>query len=111
MLRSILISLLVSINLTADAQPAPKAQVNVAWELYKGCIVGTLSSSRPDRKAAVTKFVVDLDEYCLQWTVIWYSTQKDPIKLWPLDKHIRLNALREAAIVEIHKELSITALK
>lgn len=106
---SLTIGLCLSLS-SCDAQPIPqvplKAPVNVAMGVYQGCIEGTLMSSRPDHKTEIKKFVDSLDNYCLEWTVIWYSTQALPIKEWDKEKLQRFNIRRNTLLEAVGAVLS-----
>lgn len=95
------------LSCNAQSSQVLKAPVNVALQLYQGCIEGTLQSTRPDHKPEIKKFVDSLDEYCLEWTVIWYSTQAVPIKEWDKDKlqrfSIRRNSMLEAVGIVLNR--------
>ncbi len=107
-MRRTSIALLVSMFISgSEAQQTPTPPVNVAWGLYRGCILGTLNSSRPSTNAEIDKFVVDLDDYCLQWTVIWYSTQRDPIARWAPEKHLYFNERRLGMMAALRKQLLV----
>lgn len=79
---------------SCEAQSKLKAPVNVAFGLYAGCINGTIVSTQPETRKEVKDFVFALDKYCVQWTVIWYSTQEDDIGRWPADRAARFEKLR-----------------
>ena len=53
----------------------------------------------------MNKFIKDLDHYCLQWTVIWYSTQQDDITKWPEDRGVRFDKLRVKVLQNLYTSL------
>lgn len=106
----ILAPLLLCLAATAcDAQN--KAPVNVAFELYRGCIRGTLDVGHyPETVEEVPGYVDSLDKLCMDWTVAWYpamATNRDARRPLTDDELHRLDARRENMLADITKDLLI----
>ena len=71
-----LTTLVFALLCTACEAQSVRAPVNVATELYKGCLNATLQRDtleiEPSRPA-IFEFVEQLDDNCLGWTIIWFK--------------------------------------
>jgi len=64
--------LLVLATTACTAQQAP---VNIAVELYKGCLIGfTQAYGIPQTKQAIINQATELDANCTEWAYIWTPT-------------------------------------
>jgi hypothetical protein len=102
--------LLLSMILTAssDAQQV-RAPVNVAFNLYTGCIRGEYMGARIEpTKSAIKAFVEGVDHECLAWTIIWYKPMMGDIQDisdWDMDKINRFESLRKSTLVDMTTEI------
>jgi len=76
--------LVVAAAMPVSSQPA----VNVAFDIYKGCMEGNFMAARivPTRPA-INEYLKQVDENCLLWTLIWYKpiVEDGPnIPDWPI---------------------------
>jgi hypothetical protein len=105
--------LLLALFLTGSDAAAPP--VNVPFELYVGCIKGTLIGVKvPTTVAEVRPFVDELDKQCIEWTVVWYraTTGKDIEKLEgaELDEFVSLEYAVIQSLVRQFNELATKSL-
>lgn len=79
-----------------DAQV--RAPVNVAHELYTGCMYGTSLSIKPGTEVELRKYIQALDKQCLVWMATWYQPVMGinavPIGQWSNSQYNRLNSRR-----------------
>lgn len=72
----------------------------------------SIAFSWPRPKNEIDKFVVGLDEYCLQWTAIWYSAiQSDAIDSWTPDNQVRFESRRVVMIAILKRDLLLVTPK
>ncbi len=92
-----------------DAQN--KAPVNVAFDIYKGCIRGTLQAvDYPETEGDIPEFIESLDTLCINWTIAWYPAMAESeLKRQPLtDAELqRLDVRRGSLLADVNKELLI----
>ncbi len=105
----ILATLCLCLAATAcDAQN--KAPVNVAFDIYKGCIQGTLQAGNyPETQEEIPAFMESLDTLCVNWTIAWYpafSTTKERRGLTDAELQ-RLDMRRGGLLADVNKELLI----
>lgn len=74
-LRTTALSLLVTLSQTASSQVQPSKSVDALIGLYKGCVIAHFQSVpfREKTAADTTKMLVELEDKCLDWTLIWFT--------------------------------------
>jgi len=84
-----------------------RAPVNVAWQLYYGCMEAAITSTRLEPTAVgIDEFVHDADEQCLIWTIVWYKPlMGDSIGNWTNDKMTRFNQRRVGVTQSLKADL------
>ena len=105
-----LATLVIALLCTAcNAQQAVRAPVNVATELYKGCLNATLQNEslqlEPSRPA-IFEFVEQLDDNCLGWTIIWFrplmgfnlTDRQDILDRFTNNRRVILTSLRKELV-------------
>jgi hypothetical protein len=108
-MKKFLAAFLLVLSTAASAQLKSQVPVNIAAELYTGCIKGFLY--RPPamkNNAEVKEYVTALDDDCMTWTVIWmlYGAEQDMTN-WERDKVSRFNALRLGIVGQVTYELRL----
>lgn len=69
--------------LASSACTAQPSHVELAHQLYRGCVVGTLTSKTPpETQKALTEMIEEVDAWCMEWMAAWYvvgvSDDEDP---------------------------------
>lgn len=106
----ILAALCLCLAATAcDAQN--KAPVNVAFDIYKGCIQGTLQAGDyPQTQEEIPAFMESLDTLCINWTIAWYPAMAETSekrRALTKDELLRLDVRRGSLLADVNKELLI----
>jgi hypothetical protein len=108
-----LIVLLAILCASCQAQEQVRAPVNVATELYKGCLNAALSNPHLEiepNKPAINEFIDELDENCLGWTVIWFRPMIGYNLADRSDIVERFVANRNRIVLQLRKDLYREAL-
>jgi len=100
--------LLTAAAIMPVSPPQPYTPIDVAFELYKGCMDGFYESAAvlPTKKD-IRDYVISADNNCLQWMMIWYKPiyEDGPIiPDWPKDQ-IRLLDARRVRYLTEHENL------
>jgi len=95
---------------TVSCEAQYKAPVNIAFEVYKGCILAEFQTGAfPESKAQVEDFLSSLDQACINWTAIWTPTLIDRKGAFlNEDEAKRLDIRRVELLTKLDKELTWT---
>lgn len=110
-MKAYAVAILLSFNLVADAQvrnPDVVAPVNVATQLYLGCLDPELkaNTSIDATVAGVNEYVQSLDRKCINWTAIWFKPLMDQtLSSLPADAQERFDNNRKAILGSIRATL------
>jgi hypothetical protein len=107
-MKRLLVALLCSSLMSCFANTKPRtAPVRLAYDLYAGCIMGTvMSAHRFTTTSEVDEYVQWLDEYCLTWTVVWYGPmQGGALESLTEDEATRFAPLRVSILSGLTTEL------
>jgi hypothetical protein len=97
------IPLILALTVTGSAaQQDLRAPVNVALELYRGCLIARAMTDGFAPKEALAdpqiavEYLNSVDEYCLGWTVIWTpSLTGQDVTIWSKPMLDRFSARRQ----------------
>ncbi len=109
-MKLLAVAVLVLATTGCTAQQAP---VNIAVELYKGCLVGfTQAYGFPKSKQAIIDQASELDDTCAAWTYAWLPPflHKDKGSL-NFAETLRFNQYRKALITGYKEELILAISK
>ena len=83
------------------------APVNVYFELYKGCVAGTLKNGHyPEQRKDIAPFLEALDENCFAWAELWFPVVNNVgRKRLTDDEFGRAYKRRESLIEDLAKQL------
>jgi hypothetical protein len=107
-----IVSVLLLCLATVSCQTQYAAPVNIAFEVYKGCIHGTLQSGEyPVSERDIKPFIEDLDQLCINWTAIWTPKLIERETFLTDDEAKRLDVRRLELLNKMNAELHQYALK
>jgi hypothetical protein len=113
-MRQILIAALAALGLTTcNAQSSVRAPVPVAFELYVGCIKGTLKSATvPHKVQDVRPYVESLNQYCMTWMLVWYPAMMGDLQRELSEEEIiRLSPMIDRVLYDLDRQFTDFARK
>lgn len=113
-MKQILLAMMAVLALsTCNAQPTVRAPVPVAFELYMGCMKGTLLSAKvPHKVQDVKPYLESLNQYCMTWMLIWYPAMMGDLERELTDAEIeRLSPMVDRVLWDLDRQFTDFARK